>query len=193
MAMSEEDYYNKQIEIKNKELDSDPNAIYADELRQQRASNFLDQLNPDKVLTEIANRLKGYHRNEYTGQWEKLPGYKKEISQDLLDDFLGFLGAILNQNVSMSNFSTEEINRIMELIIDWLKDTLADNAEEYGIEEDYSEMTRIGLIICAQCFATFKIALNGAFARRVFSSMKVSANLTEDKKMGVKDALKFWN
>ncbi len=66
------------------------------------------------------------------------------------------------------------------------------NDEKYGIKENYTEMTRIGNIICITCFATFKQAMNGSLSRRVFGSLKMDASLINNPKKSLSDALKFW-
>ena len=92
----------------------------------------------------------------------------------------------------MSNFSADEINNMMGMIITYIAVDLTINDAEYGIVDDYPEMWRIGNIICITCFSTFKQAMNGSLSRRIFGSLKVAANLNEEKKNGIGDALMFW-
>ena len=92
----------------------------------------------------------------------------------------------------MSNFTTNEINNMMQMIITYVKNDLTVNDEKYEIVGNWTEMDRIANIICITCFSTFKQALNGTFSRRVFGAMKVSADLTKETKKGWKDAVQFW-
>lgn len=191
MAMTEEEMYQTQSNQAQQQIDNDPNAIHADMLREDRIGNLLEQLNPDKLMSEIEHRIRGEKFDRRKG-WIPMTTQKKEISEILISNFMSFLGAILNQNVSMSNFSAAEINNIMEVIIGFVARDLSVNDELYGIEEDYTEMDRIGNIILISCFATFKMAMNGMMSRRVFGSLKVNANLTEEKAPSMAEALKFW-
>jgi len=58
------------------------------------------------------------------------------------------------------------------------------NAEEYGIEGQYTEYDRVAHIICTTCFAVFKRALNGQESRRIFSIMKVHETIAPQKQKG---------
>ena len=64
---------------------------------------------------------------------------------------------------------------------------------EYGIEGDYTEMTRIGMIVCETVSSVFRRALNGMESRRIFNALKVTENLTQaPQKQSMKEAFQFW-
>lgn len=188
---SQKEYIDKQFDQSQQQIDNDPNAIYADTMREEKTSNLLNQINPDNLLTDIEHRIRGEKKDPYTHEWVKNE-HAKPVSEKLISNFVSFLGAILNQNTAMSNFSVDEINNMMQMIIKFVSIDLTLNDKEYGIEEDYSEMWRISNIICITCFATFKQAMNGSLSRRVFGSLKVAANLNDNQTGGIKDALMFW-
>jgi len=174
--------------------DNDLNALYADTMREEKITNILSQINPDNLLADIEYRIKGYKKNNLTGEWEAITKDGKNINEILVANFMSFLGSILNQNTSMSNFSSGEINTIMDHIIEYIADDLTVNDEKYGIVGDYQEMSRIGNIVTMSVFAVLKRSQNGMEARRVFSALKISENLTQaPQKKGVWDALKVWN
>ncbi len=190
---TEEQFLNRQLSQEDRKIDNDPNAVYADQLREERTANLLDQLNPDNLLTDIEHRIRGEKKDPYTKQWVPISvKYSREINEQLISNFISFLGAILNQNTSMSNFTTNEINNMMTMIITYVKNDLTVNDEKYDIVGNWTEMDRIANIICLTCFSTFKQAMNGTFSRRVFGALKVSADLTQDKKKSWKDAVAFW-
>ncbi|KKN17080.1 hypothetical protein LCGC14_0969580, partial [marine sediment metagenome] len=106
---------------------------------------------------------------------------------------MSFLGSVLNQNTTLSNYSINEINNRMELVIDYIRDDLTDNDIEYGIEGKYTEMTRIGMIVCETVSSVFRRALNGMESRRIFNALKVTESLTQaPQKQTMKEALQFW-
>lgn len=181
-----------QLGQNQEQIDNDPNAIYADTLRKEGTANLLDQLNPDNLLVDIEHRIRGEKKDPYSREWIPISPGQKKISEKLVSNFMSFLGAILNQNTSMSNFSSEEINNMMEMIVTYVGIDLDVNDEEYGIEDDYPEMWRVAHIISISCFATFKQAMNGMLSKRIFGSLKVDAHLTDTNKPGIKDALAFW-
>lgn len=169
------------------------NALYADTIREDKAANILAQINPDNLLADIEYRIRGYKKNTLTGEWEKINKHASEINDQLVANFMSFLGSVLNQNTSMSNFSSTEINTIMEHIIDFIKDDLTVNDEKYGIVGNYQEMSRIGNVITMTVFAVLKRSMDGMEARRIFSALKISENLTQAKQSkGLVDSLKFW-
>ncbi len=174
------------------QLDADPQALYADFVREDKVRNILEQINPDNLLTDIEHRIRG-EKKDFTGQWVLIARDKEPISEELVADFMSFLGSVLNQNTSMSNFKEAEINELMTMIIDWLSRSFRTNAVRYNIKGDYTEWDRIGHIVCLNCFSVFKRALNGSEARRVFKMMRVSENLTPERKGKFMDNFKFWN
>lgn len=192
MALSEQELIEKQLQQQEQQMNNDPNAIHSDMLREERLGNILTQLNPDHLMEDIEHRIRGEKWDRKKG-WIPVVDNQKPISDKLISNFMSFLGSILNQNTSMSNFSVDEINNLMGLIVNYIKNDLTDNDEEYDIVEDYPEMTRIGLIICISCFSTFKQALNGTMSRRIFGSLRVSGDLVDHKQPGIKEALNFWN
>lgn len=172
---------------------NDPSAIYADTLREEKITNILAQINPDNLLSDIEYRIRGYKKNNLSGEWERIDSTAPKINDQMVASFMSYLGAILNQNTSMSNFSSGEINTIMEHVIDFIADDLTVNDEKYGISGDYQEMSRIGDIICITIFSVLKRSQNGMEARRVFSALKITESLTQSpQSKGLMDAMKFW-
>lgn len=171
----------------------DPNALYADTMREEKITNVIAQINPDNMLSDVENRIRGYKKNNMTNQWEKINPDSDEVHPELIANFMSFLSSILNQNTSMSNFSSSEINSIMENVIDYIGDDLTVNDEKYGVIGNYQEMSRIGNIICMMIFAVLKRSQNGMEARRIFGSLKISETLTQaPQNKGFVENMKFW-
>lgn len=186
--MDEQLFADKQL---NKQIDSDPNSMVAEQIREERVTNILQQINPDNLLTDIEHRIRGEKKDINGGTWTRMSTQGNEVSELLVSNFISFLGCILNQNTSMSNFKEGEINNMMEMITDWVRNDLVVNAEVYGIEGQYTEYDRVGHIICATCFAVFKRAQNGREAARIFKMMRMSESIGQESKSKLKD-LKFW-
>jgi len=187
--MSEAEFMQQQQQT---QISNDPNAIYADTMREEKTTNILQQINPDNLLADIEHRIRG-EKKDYTGSWVAISKDTPKVSEKLISDFISFLGCILNQNTSMSNFSAQEINNLMELIRNWVMGHLVVNAEGYGIEGEYSEYDRIGHIICSTCFTVLKRAQNGQESRRIFKIMKLTESSNQSKnKAGVMENFKFW-
>ena len=168
-------------------------SLYADTMREEKITNILSQINPDNLLADIEYRIRGFKKNTLTGEWEKINPKSQGVNEDLVANFMSFLGSVLNQNTSMSNFSSGEINTIMEHIIEYISDDLTVNDEKYGIVGNYQEMSRIGNIVTMTVFAVLKRSMNGMEARRVFASLRITESLTQaPQQRGLLDALKFW-
>ncbi len=173
--------------------DSDPNAIYADSMREERITNVIAQLDPSNLLEEIEHRLRGEKFNKETQIWEPIGNVSIAIHEKLVSRLMSFLGSVLNQNTTLSNYSINEINNRMELVIDYIRDDLTDNDVEYEIEGDYTEMTRIGMIVCETVSSVFRRALNGMESRRIFNALKVTESLTQaPQRQTMKEAFQFW-
>lgn len=123
---------NFQRDMQNRQMEGDPNSVYADSMRDEKVRNVIAQLNPELLLTEIEHRIRGEKKNHYTEEWEPI-AKGKVISEELVQNYIAFLNVYLTQNNSLSNYSPQEINGIMEVVIDYVKDDLSDNAEKYGL------------------------------------------------------------
>ena len=195
---------NIMLKLEQQRQEQDPNSLYADQMREEKVTNIIQQLNPDNLVEDIEHRIRGEKKNRYTKEWEKInPDSTKVISNLMIENYMSFLSSLLNQNTSLSNFSSGEINNLMNMIVEYIRDDLSDNADNYGFivqDErgnytiDFNEMTRIGMIICGTTFSVLKRAQNGMEARRIFGALKVneSVNQTSQKK-GIMEALKFWS
>ena len=112
----------------------DPNSLYADYMREEKVRNIIEQINPDYLLEDIENRIRGNLKDRFTKQWKE-GNNRTKVSELLISNYISFLGSILNQNTSLSNFSVKEINNLMEMIIDYTRDDLSDNALLYGFKK----------------------------------------------------------
>jgi hypothetical protein len=125
-----------QKELIQAKQDGDPATVYADSMREDKIRNVIAQINPELLLSEIEHRIRG-EKKEYSGGveigWIPVSKNKELVSEELVQNYIAFLNAYLTQNNSLSNFSPEEINNIMEVIIDYIKDDLTDNGERYGL------------------------------------------------------------
>ncbi len=167
--------------------------IYAEQLQEERVKNIIEQIAPDNQLMELQWRIKGYIKDPYTKQWKKINETAPEPNDLLVSRYISYLSSILNQNTTLSNYSSMEINKIMGLCINWLVDDIDSNAQEYGLRNDYSERTRIGQIMLNTTFGVLKRAQNGMESRRIFAALNVSENLSPNmKQKGFMDSLKFW-
>ena len=176
-----------------KQQENDPNALYADSMREEKVVNVIAQLDPNNLLEEIEHRLRGEKFNKLNQEWEPIGEISISINEKLISRLMSFLGSVLNQNTTLSNYSINEINNRMELVIDYIRDDLSDNDSEYGLEGSYTEMTRIGMIICETVSSVFRRALNGMESRRIFNALKVTESLTQaPQKQTMKEALQFW-
>lgn len=188
--MSEEEYLKRQLQLQENESRQDPSKVQTEILREQRVTNLLDQLNPDKLLEDIEHRIRGEKFIDGIGWIQR--DNTKQISEILINNFMSFLSVFLTQNVSFSDFNDAEINKIMIAVIKFTAKDLASNDEKYGIMGDYPEMDRIAMIIRMSCFATLKQARGGNLAKRLFNALNVSTQINEGKGKGLADALMFW-
>lgn len=192
-GLTEAQHLQAEQRAQDQQIDNDPNSLYAEGMREEKTANILSQISPDTLLNEIEHRIRGEKKDEFLQKWVPISPDAPKVSDEMVGKFMSFLGSILNQNTTMSNFSPQEINNIMTMVIEYISDDLDVNAKKYGIEGDYTEMTRIGMIIQNTMFTVLKRAQNGMEARRVFSSWRVSENLNQpNQKKGMMDALAFW-
>lgn len=125
-----------QREMQDRQAASNPSAVYADAMREEKIRNVIAQLNPELLLSEIEHRIRGEKKNQFTDEWEK-PEKKELMSELLVQNYISFLSVYLTQNNSLSNFSSNEINNIMNVVTDFVRDDLSDNAESYGLTKKH--------------------------------------------------------
>jgi len=168
--------------------------VYAVQAQDDRIKNVLQQIAPDNQLMDLQWRIKGYVRDVQSGTWMKIEKDAPEPHPVLVSRYISYLSSILNQNTTFSNYSSQEINAVMGLIIKWIVDDLDSNAEIYGLEDDYTERSRIGFILLNSVFSSFKRAQNGAESRRIFKALNMRESLSgeNENKGGLKQALSFW-
>jgi hypothetical protein len=111
---------------------NDPSSLYADYMKQEEVKNVIQQLNPDVLVEDIEHRIRGEKKDRFTGEWVPISKEGTRISELLIQRYISFLSSYLNQNTSLSNYSTREINNLMKLVVDHIKYDLSDNSEEYG-------------------------------------------------------------
>lgn len=176
-----------------KQQENDPNSLYADSMREEKVANVIAQLDPSNLIDELEHKLRGEKFNKLNQEWELIGKVNVGVSELLISRLVSFMGAILNQNTTLSNYSINEINNRMGLIINYLKDDIGDNDEEYGLEGKDTEKTRICVIVCETTSSVFRRALNGMESRRIFNALKVTESLTQaPQKQTMKEALQFW-
>lgn len=169
---------------------SDPSILQSAEMREENVANFLQQINPDNELENLEHRLRGDRKDNFTKQW--IPNKNCSINESLVQNYVSFLGSIINQNTSLSNLSTAQINKLMKLCIAWIVDDMDINCKKYGLKGQPSEMTRIGIIILSLTFLTLNQALNGNRGRMILGRVSLSGTL-ENQKQKSNNPFKFWN
>lgn len=189
--MSSQFIDNPYDQVVEKDYTSDD--VYAQGLQEERVRNIIAQISPDTQLGEIELRIRGYRKDTFTGEWKRIDKDSKPVSDKLVSRYISYLGSILNQNTSMSNLNSVQVNKIMKLVIEYLSDDMDANAEEYGFAEEYTERTRIGHIILNSTFMVLNRALNGSEARRIWKALSLSESYSpsnENRSKGWLGALK---
>lgn len=169
-----------------------PQDVYTSEMVEDKLKNILSQINPVNQIDEIELRLRGYKKNFYTGQWEKaFNGLDNEL---IISRYVSWLSSVLHIGVPLGNLSTQQINKIMHQSIRWVVDDLDAHAEDYNINDDYTERSRIADIMLNSLFFTLKRSENGAEARRFWGSFSLSEsnNPGFNNKGNGSDWWKFW-
>jgi hypothetical protein len=128
---TQQDMQNAYMSAAQSGQQSDPNSLYADYMREEKVKNVIQQLNPDNLVEDIEHRIRGEKKDRFSGEWV-LIDKNSRISELLIGRYISYLSSTLNQNTSLSNYSSGEINNLMEMVVDHLKYDLSDNAEAYG-------------------------------------------------------------
>lgn len=166
--------------------------LYANAVQEEKIRNVISQLDPENQLKEIEMRIRGYKRNVFTREWEKIDPDSPEPPRLLISRFISYLSSIMNQNTTQGNLSEMQINKLMELAINYVSDELDGNASLYNLENNYTERTRIGHIMLNSMFFTLNRALNGKESSRMWKAMSLQENMNQKDANKFTEALKFW-
>lgn len=151
--------------------------LYAYQMQEERIRNIISQISPENQLNDIEMRIKGYKKNLFTGEWEKINPNIPEPNATLVSNYISYLSSIMNQSTTFGNVSPVQVNKLMKLIIEYIVDDLDANAADYGIAGNFSERTRIGHIILNSTFLVLTRAVNGMEARRIFSALSLQETM----------------
>lgn len=168
--------------------------LYANAIQEEKIKNIIAQLDPENQLRDIEWRIRGYKKNILTQEWEKVSQDIPSPPEELIAKFMSWLGSIMNQSLTHSNLSEAQINKIMKISIEYVSDELENHADVYGMENNYTERTRMGQIILNSTFFVLCRALNGQESKRFWKSLSLNENLGSDiqQKNRWMEALKFW-
>lgn len=180
-------------EVQYQSVPVSPNELYANALQEDKIKNIISQLDPDNQLQEIEMRIRGYKKNVFSGEWEKIDEKIPEPPKLLITRFISYLGAMMNQNTTQSNLSENQINKIMKIVVEYVVDELDCNEQLYNLKDNYTEKTRIGDIIISSTFFVLSRALNGQEAKRMWHSLNLTESYSANpQKNKLWEALRFW-
>jgi len=174
------------------EMPITPNELYAQQLNEDKVKNIIAQISPSNQVEEIEMRIKGYKKNIYTGEWEKIGSIKSEIPEELINRYTSWLSSFMSLNTTLGNLSSTQLAMIMKNAIEWVVDDLDVNADKYGIEKDYTERTRIADMLLNSTFLVLNRSLNGAEARRFWSALSLTESSSFNPQQNKSDWWKFW-
>ncbi len=68
-----------------------PNELYANAINEEKIKNIISQLDPENQLKDIEMRIRGYKKNFYSGDWEKIDKDAEEPPKLLITRFIAYL------------------------------------------------------------------------------------------------------
>jgi len=186
MDLNEQQYYYPQ-----QQTPVTPNELYAQEMNEDKIKNIIQQISPNNQLEDIEMRLRGYKKNITNGCWEKI--IDRVVPEEMINRYISWLSSYMSLNITLGNLSNVQLANIMKLIIKWIVDDVDSHAKEYGFESDYTERTRVADILVISSFSVLNRSLNGAEARRFWSSLSLSESSSMNPQQANKsDWWKFW-
>ena len=162
--------------------------MYDTLIQEERMKNFMGQTSPTLSMKNIDYVLRGYMYNEEEKKYVKV---SDGIPNDIRLDFLQMLTPHLSEDVRMTNLSSDQINKMMAFIIEWVTDYLDNVADKHNLDE--TQLTKIGLICLSAVYYTILRSQNGMESRRVFGSLSMGEHLApQQQNTGAKDWWKIW-
>lgn len=136
-----------------------------------------------------------------SGKWKQVKNIPEDTWNELTQDgvvtekgakaILGHLNSISNNNVSLANLKSEEINNIGKESELSLTQKLANNREEYGIDSPDELEWIVSSVVRPNVMANLSKAKDGALIREILRETKLVGSLDdEDDDGGIFDSLK---
>lgn len=147
--------------------------LYATMIQEEKVRNIISQISPQNYLEEVRWLIKGYYKDTRTGTWKKIDPNGIEPNELLVGRYVAYLGSIINQNTSLANLSSNQINKLMGMAVEYLVDDINANAELYGLHNNYTERTRICNIMLNSFFMVLNRALDGMEAKRMWNALNI--------------------
>ena len=119
---------------------------------QQAQSMVIEQINPNKVVTEVLLELSGQEKIEHGAIKQS---HKPYLNNSGLRMVRIKMKSIVNQNTIMSHLKEKEIAKIMELLANDLALDLGINWREYGLKDRNICDTIIDMVII-NCYTALK-------------------------------------
>lgn len=187
----DENFYNQ---YPQQQMPVSSDELYANQMQENKLKNIISQISPTNQIEDIELRLRGYKKNFITGEWEKISDKIIPPSDLLIGRYVSWLASIMNLNTTMGNLSSTQITKLMKQAIEWVVDDLDAHSDEYGIGNDYTERTRIADMVLNSTFLVLNRSLNGAEARRFWSSLSLaeSSNMNPNMQNKSNEWWKFW-
>jgi len=132
--MVNEEYPQEEGQVQYQSVPVSPNELYANAIQEEKVRNIISQLDPDNQLQEIEMRIRGYKKNVFSQDWEKIDESIPEPPKLLISRFISYLGGIMNQNTIHGNLNENQVNKIMKQVIEYVTDELDTHVEEYGFD-----------------------------------------------------------
>lgn len=138
-SYSDADYYNL---ARNQAAGLSPE--YSEQLQERPEEKFLEQLNPEALINELSNELRGKYYDTQTKKWLQIPGIdlNKQMTEEGVAEIIKRVRARVNTSTVYSNLEDDIIRKIVISLADEVSTFLSLHYKEYNIKViDIREIT----------------------------------------------------
>lgn len=121
--------YNRELRREDREAEIAAQAPYLLQERQLTQAALIEQLDPNKVIENIALHLRGQIKDPITGEIKKIR--KPLMNEQGIGDFISSVSSIVNINTTISALDERMINRMINQMDASHRRLLRFNWEEY--------------------------------------------------------------
>ena len=109
-------------------------AEYRDLPIEQPDQKFLEQLNPERIIDNLEQLLRGKRWNEEKRRWEPMPNFKPKINEDGINEIMFRIRTYVNTHAVFGNIKEDLAIRMTTTFGIELATYLALNYKKFGME-----------------------------------------------------------
>ena len=163
------------------------NYIEPPQFREEKSPEIgvIRELSPKRVLEQVRMNLKGWYWDWEAEKYVQIDGFVPLLNEKGIAKYLAVVGSVVTDLVTFSNYSMDEIPKLVQYVCDKAIPTIHINYKEYGVKEK-SDLQIIDIQIFMLTLAALKKAAGagdrGVIGRTIQESIMTRAGQQQQQR-----------